>query len=570
MKRKPIAGLLILLIVAMLASSFAGCGGTSNNDGQSSGTTTGTIASQTSGGTETTAAPADEPGWKKDTSPITFDWYVNFSWQLPGDVWSNTLVGKYVAEKTGIKLNIIAPAGNENEKFNTLIASNSLPDLITADCADPLMKKIMDSGLVYSLNELADQYDPYFYKVIDNGVFSWNKMADGKTYGYPNWAYGPDSVKKYQGQIEGTTTFEVRKDIYEAIGKPDMRTPEGFLNALKAAKEKYPKVNGQPLIPLGFHEFIENGCVSLWYGANLESLLPSYLNVSRDKDGKYNDRLTDPEMQKWLKTIRKANEMGLISKEVFVDKDTQIREKVSQGRYFAMMYRRSDMLDENTTLAKKYPGSEYIAIDPPANTNMDKSEVKMVGGPVGWCLNSISKKCKNPERAIKFFTYLISEEGQRDVYLGKQGETWDVIDGKEQFKPDMYTLLTTDKKKFDNTIGGQYGAFQLLNILIVKKWEPALAEPNKQLFDWTLDKAVCIPQFDDMYTLPSTDEGIIDKKICDKWGIALPKLILAKSDAEFDNIFNQFLSDRQAAGYDKLNAYWQKRYQENKVKLGIN
>ncbi len=28
---------------------------------------------------ETTAA-AEEPGWKKDTSPITFDWYVNETW----------------------------------------------------------------------------------------------------------------------------------------------------------------------------------------------------------------------------------------------------------------------------------------------------------------------------------------------------------------------------------------------------------------------------------------------------------------------------------------------------------
>ena len=52
-------------------------------------------------------------------------------------------------------------------------------------------------------------------------------------------------------------TFLVRKDMYEALGKPDMTTPEGFLGALRAAKAKFGTVNGQPLIPVGFQEFTD-------------------------------------------------------------------------------------------------------------------------------------------------------------------------------------------------------------------------------------------------------------------------------------------------------------------------
>ena len=69
----------------------------------------------------------------------------------------------------------------------------------------------------------------------------------------------PKDFAKYKEVKPSNQTFLVRKDMYEAIGKPDMRTPEGFLKALKMAKEKYPSVNGQPLIPLGLNEFTNAG-----------------------------------------------------------------------------------------------------------------------------------------------------------------------------------------------------------------------------------------------------------------------------------------------------------------------
>ena len=57
-------------------------------------------------------------------------------------------------------------------------------------------------------------------------------------------------MRKY-GNIPSNQVYMVRKDMYEALGKPDMTTPEGFVNTLVAAKEKFPDVDGSPLIPLG-------------------------------------------------------------------------------------------------------------------------------------------------------------------------------------------------------------------------------------------------------------------------------------------------------------------------------
>ena len=119
------------------------------------------------------------------------------------------------------------------------------------------LSKMIEGDLVLPLNELADQYDPYFYKVTDPAKVSWYTKDDGNIYGYPNASSSPKDYEKFGDNITSNQTFLVRKDMYEALGSPDMRTPEGFLKALEDAKKMFPDVNGQPLIPFGLHDFHE-------------------------------------------------------------------------------------------------------------------------------------------------------------------------------------------------------------------------------------------------------------------------------------------------------------------------
>lgn len=58
----------------------------------------------------------------------------------------------------------------------------------------------------------------------------------------------------------------------------------------------------------------------------------------------------------------------------------------------------------------------------------------------GWTLTLISKQCKDPERAIRFMSYMMSEEGQQDIYLGPEGVTWEEKDGKRQFLPEVILI----------------------------------------------------------------------------------------------------------------------------------
>ncbi|MBW4084924.1 extracellular solute-binding protein [Paenibacillus sp. S150] len=560
MKRKPKA-MVLLLLGLVLAFSATGCssGNNAGNNGKDNAGN-GTNAAEATKAPAATAVSADEPGWKSDTSPITFDWYLNFAW-FPNK-WGVDPTSQYVTKKTGVNINFIVPAGNENEKLNTLIASGKLPDFITLGFWEDAIKKMIEGELVLPLNKLAEEYDPYFFKVSDADKLGWYTQPDGNVYGYPNSSSSPADYKKYGENYVSNQTFVVRKDIYEAIGSPDMRTPEGFLNALKLAKEKYPEINGQPIIPLGLHEFTENG------NDSLEGYIQNFLNIPWEKDGKVYDRETDPEYVRWMKTLRQANQDGLLAKDIFIDKRAQMEEKIAQGRYFAMLYQRTDFASQLGTIYQKNPEQTYIAVDGPANTKLDPPALNGPGIS-GWTVTLISKDVKDKARAIKFLSYLNSEEGNKDLYLGEKGVSYDTIDGKDQFLPEAFDLMNKDRAAFDKQYGSSFTFWMMQNTNITDQWLPKSVEPFKQLEDWTRGKAVNTSEFQQIDPTGNSPEGIIATKLKNLRGKTLPKLLMASSDAEFDKLWNEYLEKKEKEGQATFDAYRQTKYEENKKKLGM-
>ncbi len=549
----------MFLVVALIVSIFVACSNNNNTaTNKSNADDPKTNNAVKDNAVETPAMDPNEPGWKSDTSPITFDWYLNFSW-FPNK-WGVDPTSKYVTEKTGVDINFIVPAGNENEKLNTMIASGTLPDFITLGWYEPGVKSMIAGDLVLPLNELAEEYDPYFFKVTDPDKLNWYKQEDGNTYGYPNASSSPKDAEKYGDLFSSNQTFVVRKDMYEAIGSPDMRTQEGFLNALKLAKEKYPEVNGQPIIPLGLHEFTENG------NDSLEQYIQNYLAVPKEKDGLLYDRTTDPVYISWLKTLRQANQDGLLAKDIFIDKRPQMEEKIAQGRYFAMLYQRTDFAAQQGAIYAKDPNSIYIAVDGPANPNLDPPTLN---GPAisGWTVTLISKNVKDKARAIKFLSYLISEEGNKDLYLGEKGFSYDTIDGKDQFKPEAIALMNKDRGAFDKEFGSSFTFWMLMDTNMNLQWAPPAVEPFKQLEDWTKGKVVSSSQYDNIDPPADSEEGIALTNNKLLFGKTITKLLLAKSEADFDKFFAEYVEKRAADGFDKVQAYKQVKFEENLKKL---
>lgn len=562
--KKSYTRLLALMLLIAMAFTVVGCKKDNKEPAKNKGTEATSSVDKKDDTGETVADKASEdgevvPGWQLHADDkVTLTWYINFSWFTTP--WGENLISKTITEETGVNIEFVVPAGNEAEKLNSLIASDSLPDLITLGWWEGQVGQMIEDGMVYALDELAEQYDPYWFEVADPGRVGWFTQDDGHIYGYPNSSFSPQDYEKYDN-IASNQTFLVRKDIYEAIGSPDMTTPEGFKAAVKAAVEKFPQVNGQSLIPIGAHEFGPVG------NPSFDEYLSNFLAIPYEKEGKAYDRYTDPELVRWLKTFRELGEEGYLADDIFIDKRAQMEEKIAQGRYFCMLYQRTDLQDQQKILYANDPNSIYMAVDGPKNTNGDDYTLPGTGIN-GWTLTMISKNCERPDRAIQLCSYLMSEHGQLMTWLGVEGVTWDYVDGVPTMKQEVRELLNTDRAAYDKQYGADSAYWMFQDNAMALQWAVPTAEPLGQMERWTYPYVMTTSQYD--VTLPAdSDEQDIKTKVDNEWGLVLPRLLLADSEAEFDQIWNDFLQKRTDWGYDKVLEKSTELMYEAKRKLGL-
>lgn len=489
---------------------------------------------------------------------VDLDWYVNYSWFMTA--WGESEVSKAITNATGVDISFVTPKGSETEKLNAMIAADTLPDFVTLGWWESANRDLVEKGLVWPLNELADQYDPQFFEQLDSDVVNWYEKQDGNLYGYPNAFYTPEDFEE-NPDISSNMNFIVRKDIYEAIGKPDMTTPEGFTQAVKKAAELYPEVNGKPLIPIGSDEFTSTACNS--FGLYLQC----FLAVPYEKDGRYYDRNTDPEYLNWLRTFRRLGEEGYLSDSIFIDKRTQLEENLAEGRYFCLLYQASDIIDQQRKRYVSDPNSIYIAVEGPKNSDGADPELP-VSGIHGWTVTYITKNCRNPQKALGMLKYLISEEGQKLTYLGVEDTMYVMEEGVPVMKTEVKDLLYSDRNEYDRRYGADNTYWMMKNSLVQRQWKLQEDTLTNQMEEWTYPYTVYTSQYDIDFgddakaaELRSRQEKI--------WGETLPQLLLSESDEEFDQVLSEYLIVREANGYQEYEELLTELYIRNKEKLGV-
>lgn len=508
---------------------------------------------------EDAAMQEEIPAWQKYAGePVDFDWYINYSWFTTG--WGENIVSKKITEETGVNIHFITPSGNESEKLNALIAADSLPDFITLGWWEPQVNEMIDHNMVYALNELADSYDMYFYQVSNEDAVNWYMKEDGNIYCYPNSSITAKDIEEHDN-IGSNQTFLVRKDIYEAIGSPDMTTPEGFQAAVEKAYEMFPTVDGEPLIPVGAHVFNDRGNVSF------DQYLMNFLAVPFEENGEIYDRYTDEDYMRWLKMFRQLREEGLLTDDIFIDQRTQMEEKMAKGRYFCMIYQYTDMLSQQKELYMNHPERIYLAVDGPKNAAGDDHTLTTTEIN-GWTVTLISKNCEEPERAIAFLSYMLSEQGQLRISLGVEGETFDYVDGKPVVREEVKKILNEDRAEYDRLYGADDAYWMLQDNVMQLKWKQEADEPVKQIMEWSYQYAVYDGQYNSLFPNGSKEE-YIDNEIKAMWSETLPKLLLAESEERFDEILAEFVKKREDYGFQDIQAEKTELMKMTKEKMGI-
>ncbi|OMD79007.1 MULTISPECIES: sugar ABC transporter substrate-binding protein [Paenibacillus] len=536
-------GLKLCTALMAVVLVFTGCGSKGNSD--SSSKELSSIEGRYTIDPET-------PAWKLDTKKETTDltWYVNADWWNTD--FGKDLVTKKIKEDLNINIKFIT---GDDTKLNTIFAGGEMPDLLTIfDSNSPVVQKAATWAL--PLNDLADKYDPYFNKVAEKDTINWFQLADGKTYGYPNYSNTQNDYDS--GNIPAKTAFVIRKDVYEAIGKPSFGTPEEFKSVMQQIKKQFPD-----MIPFGFNS-IGSGTGSLG------DVLEDFIGVPMEtENGEFYNRNLDEDYLTWLKTLNEVYRNGDISDDSFADDGTAFEEKVKSGKYATILLDGTPQQSGNLQIfMTENPGKEYIAIDGPQSTVGHEPTLNQ-SGITGWMISYVTKKAKDPAKAIQIYTYLLSDEGQKLMNYGIEGETYKVNDsGKIEFLPEIKDLQLNNADKFKKDY--RMGEFMFFGHDRDKALSnDAFADSIKQMQEW--GKGKLKPHFilENINPAQGTPEARSLTAIDTTWNTTLVSMIRAKDDATFDSTlaaYKTFLNDNN---WDKIVEVRSEKMKNNKEKLGL-
>ena len=560
---------------AMVAGMLGGCGG-----GQSTvkETTAGTAAVDTTEAETQTEAPQaaasnfqsemdwekigwqadpEDLEWKEDTSPIELGYYANFSWFSLD--W-NDATAERVTAKTGVDLNFMKPVVDDGQKLNMMIAGNQLPDILTLDKNDAALKKMAEAGMLWSLDDLIDQYAPKMREILPKEILSNYQMADGKTYQFTTWIQGEawqKAAREYD-QIVGTNqpVMTVRKDYYDEIGRPEIKNMTEFIAAVKQMKENHPdKIGFYPADgSMSADEFGKSAKLS-HYGIQM--------GLSTDfseKDGGIQWVVRDDKFKEPMKYLNEMYLEGILTKDPFIDTKDVGKAKIEQGDVISYCWTISD--------GEKVPGDNpdtSYEILPPFET------YGQIRTGAGWLATVIPKTCKDPERAIRFLEYLASVEGHSDVSWGIEGDTyqdavagaqWHMVDGK----PVLLEEYVKDKNADWGGVASRNGLGEYwiaCNELLwnLPWWNDQDERMNK--FNEQFGKYVEFrPELDIQDPSPESEEGIIRQKAFSLLQQYSVKMIFTE---DFESVYQEFIQKIDELGMNKVEAYWTEEY-KNKAK----
>lgn len=538
-----------VIFTLLLALSMVLSGCSKEKDAKSTGSDSDTTTTDITGGRY--VVDSNTPAWKLDSKKDNkLTWYVNADWWNTD--WGNDTVTKKIKEDLNLDVEFIT---GDDTKLNTLFAGDQLPDIITVFDSSSTVAKTANQWAL-CLTDLADQYDPYFYKVAKLDTLNWFKLEDGKTYGYPDYSNSQEDYDN--GNIKAATAFVIRKDVYDALGQPSMGTPEEFINVLGKIKEQFPD-----LIPFGFND-MSNGTGSLCFD------FENFIGVPiKNADGTWYDRDMDSDYLTWVKTFNKAYKQGLISDDRFADDYTAHEEKVKSGQYATIFIggtpQRSGALQ---VWMNSNPAAAYIAIDGPQST-VGNAPTLSQAGISGWASNYITKDCKDPMKAIELFTYLLSDEAGILTTFGVEGETYKInAEGKYELLPEVKDMQQNDNDKFKKVY--RLGEFCLFGHDRYKLLGTDQIESIKQMQDWGTGKLKTQFSIENIDPDAGSAEARSLSAITTNWKTTLVSLIRAKDDASFDKTLNDYKKFREDNNWADIIKVRNEKMLKNKEKLGLN
>ena len=364
---------------------------------------------------------------ESDTDPLTKDdvvkvvFYSHASWPYQ-DSWK---VMDYIRENVGATLEINPIPNSElNTKYSVMFADpETLPDTIPFDSKSKGDNRAAE-GSAISFEAVSD-YMPNYNKWVDSlsendyaNFVQTRKSADGKIYYTP--LMGRDTT-------EGVMCWMYRKDIFD---KHNLKTPETFDELYEVCKEL------KKLYPDSYPLCMRNGL-----GANLMVQAPSWDKnwngagfYYNEAEGKWKYGALDPAMKEYITFMLKMVEEGLVNPDFATIKATEWQQLISTNRGFMTPEYQTRVDFFNSIFKDNNEEGRFAAMVPPV-ANEEKGAALVMRNsidPYGYILCN-TRDHDRIANAAKYLDWFYSDEAIELVSWGKEGETFEVVDGKKQY-----------------------------------------------------------------------------------------------------------------------------------------
>jgi ABC-type glycerol-3-phosphate transport system substrate-binding protein len=475
----------------------------------------------------------------------------------------------------------------DSQALDLAIAAGDLPDVVMV--AD---KSYMTSLLAGNFIQPMDDYLHLAPNLVSASPLRiaasrrYYSNGDGKLY-FITPQVGQDGPVK--AMWNGMT---IRWDYYKELGYPEVRTEDDFLNVVAAAVARHPTTpEGKKVYGVG--TFSDGSLWGWWvrgffYG--FMNITDNYsLGYSMTEPGKIDrvvSNFTDYDSPVWRDIVyyRKANKMGIFDPDSLTMKWDDLNQKSSDGQIVAPnsqwlggdLYNIQRAIDPNSM-------AQYMVLPVEGQYNFMNSTTN-----IGWNFYyGITRGAQNVESIMKIFDYLNTPDGARFAYCGPQGGLWDIVNGVPKIKPEAVALQVRGGDEWTVRGAGIWDGFIFISPRTrvsdggmvnlwndPELWQSSMTPAEK---DFNSHYGVSYPaeaalnlikqgktwdrsgQLQDLLTLlPPLPQNIqrIDAACLDIMVRAIPRLVLATDDGEFESLKAQVQRDLQNANIQTSINWW--------------
>lgn len=488
-----------------------------------------------------------------------------FAWKTCNRSFTRYSALNTVTEITGIDVTCDVALSDATEAIYLMMTTGKWPDIITVDGGTPIVNELIEGGYVYSLTELAELYDPDFLDSLPDAMVESGKLTgDDTVWGMvsdiaPEWKYEGGTVN---GNL-GNQGYMVRHDIWEALGKPSIATPDDLYNTLKLFKEKYPTLDGKQSVALGGYGNGGDGTLlTLGYSFGLKQ----DISVNYE-DNSVTIRYLDPNYEEFVVFMNKLYREDLLDPEFFV-KNAQQSTEGAASNVFMMPWVYHALDEANIILRQKDPNSVFVAIEPMSATGNDftyRGSSRRNGSSIAL----VTKACKDPAAALRLMRYGASPTGSLQMYKGNPGQHYTVKDGVFYQSDEVYNAVQSGSWSEYNIDQG-VNDFYFFYYGHVK--EGLRTYPLREEFDIPNTYPYSYDGTNELFGMavnPSTDEGIAFTYANQLGWTEQARAIRASTEEECRQIVRQMQKEIQEVyNFDKLVAFWTEQYRQNVERFG--